>query len=294
MKATADCFECLQRLISQAVDLATDDPLLRDEARQRAMEILAREFSPSQLSIAIATKVHKAIREITQNPDPYKALKRREMDIARQTYLDLLSRMEAKAQKQAENRRSFYERDIRTFLKLAAAGNAIDFFRKPEEIRREIEETIDFVVDHSPQFKRKLRSTSKVLFLADNAGEIYFDLLLVKWIEQYAQVTYVVKPSPVQDDTTLEDIKKAGLEGEFGRIIDTGVASPGVVFSLASAQFKEEFDSADLILAKGMGHYEALSELPAQGRFFYCLKAKCLPVAKSLGVPLNSYVAILQ
>jgi len=43
-----------------------------------------------------------------------------------------------------------------------------------------------------------------------------------------------------------------------------------------------------------MGHYEALSELPPEGRFFYCLKAKCKPVASSLGVPINSYVAMLQ
>jgi len=43
-----------------------------------------------------------------------------------------------------------------------------------------------------------------------------------------------------------------------------------------------------------MGHYEALSELPPKGKFFYCLKAKCQPVADSLGVPMDSYVAMLQ
>jgi uncharacterized protein with ATP-grasp and redox domains len=52
--------------------------------------------------------------------------------------------------------------------------------------------------------------------------------------------------------------------------------------------------SAALIFAKGMGYYEALSELPKQGKFFYCLMAKCKPVADSLGVPMNSYMAMLQ
>ena len=93
---------------------------------------------------------------------------------------------------------------------------------------------------------------------------------------------------------TLEDVRRSGLEGEFGKVISTGIASPGIVFSLASAQFKQEFESADLIFAKGMGHYEALSELPPEGKVFYCLKAKCKPVADSLGVPINSYVAMLQ
>jgi uncharacterized protein with ATP-grasp and redox domains len=99
---------------------------------------------------------------------------------------------------------------------------------------------------------------------------------------------------PVQDDVILQDIREAGLESEFGIVITAGVASPGIVFSLASARFKREFASADLIFAKGMGHYEALSELPPEGKLFYCFRAKCQPVAESLGVPLNSYVAMLR
>jgi len=48
------------------------------------------------------------------------------------------------------------------------------------------------------------------------------------------------------------------------------------------------------VLAKGMGYWETLSELPAQGRVFHLLKAKCQPVADSLHVALNSYVALLR
>lgn len=104
----------------------------------------------------------------------------------------------------------------------------------------------------------------------------------------------MVKASPVQDDVTPEDIRQAGLEAEFGKVITTGTATPGIDFSVASAQFKHEFESADLIFAKGMGYYESLSELPARGRVFHCLMAKCEPVADSLRVPLNSYVAMLR
>jgi uncharacterized protein with ATP-grasp and redox domains len=113
-------------------------------------------------------------------------------------------------------------------------------------------------------------------------------------MRRWASVAYVVKALPVQDDVTLEDIRRAGLEAEFGEIITTGTATPGIDFSLASEEFKREFGSADLIFAKGMGYYESLSELPAEDRVFYCLRAKCQPVADSLKVPLNSYVAILR
>ena len=279
MKLATDCYECLRRLLCQAADLATDDASLKQKAIKEAMKILDNEFSYSQLSIVIATKIHKIVREVTYNPNPYKAMKEREMTLARELYPELRSR---------------YKDDLRGCLKLAAAANVIDFFREPGSIKDDIREPVSFAVDDSEQFEANLKDAGKVLYLADNAGELYFDLPLVKWMQQFAQVIYVVKPSPVQDDLTLDDVRRSGLEGEFGKVISTGIASPGIVFSLASAQFKREFESADLIFAKGMGHYEALSELPPEGRFFYCLMAKCQPVADSLGVPVNSYMAMLQ
>ena len=279
MKLAPGCYECLHRLIYQAAELATDDVSLKQSAINEALKILDDEFSCSQLSIVIATKIHKVVRKVTHNPDPYRAMKEREMTLAKELHPELRPR---------------YKDELRGCLQLAAAANAIDFFREPGSIKDDIREPVSFAVDDSEQFEAKLKDAGKVLYLADNTGELYFDLPLVKWMKQFAQVIYAVKPSPVQDDLTLEDVRRSGLEGEFGKVISTGISSPGIVFSLASAQFNREFESADLIFAKGMGHYEALSELPPEGRFFYCLMAKCQPVADSLGVSINSYVAMLQ
>jgi len=294
MKLTPGCYECLRRLIYQAAELATGDASLKQNAIKEAMKILDDEFSYSQLSIVIATKIHKVVREMTHNPDPYRAMKEREMTLARELYPELSLQAEAASRRRGKKRSNLYKDELRGCLKLAAAANVIDFFREPGSIKDDIRKPVSFAVDDSEQLEAKLKDAGKVLYLADNAGELYFDLPLVKWMKQFAHVIYVVKPSPVQDDLTLDDVRKSGLEGEFGKVISTGVASPGIVFSLASAQFKREFESADLIFAKGMGHYEALSELPPEGRFFYCLMAKCQPVANSLGVPINSYVAMLQ
>jgi uncharacterized protein with ATP-grasp and redox domains len=297
MKLAPGCYECLRRLIRQAAELATDDASLKQSAINEAMKILDDEFSYSRLSIAIATKIHKIVRELTRNPDPYRTMKEREMTLARELYSELSFPAEAASPDlsgRGRKRSTLYNDELRGCLKLAAAANAIDFFREPDLIKEDIRKPVSFAVDDSEQFAAKLKYAGKVLYLADNAGELYFDLPLVKWMQQFVQVIYVVKPSPVQDDLTLEDVRRSGLEGEFGKVITTGVASPGIVFSLASAQFKLEFESADLIFAKGMGHYEALSELPPKGKFFYCLMAKCQPVADSLGVPISSYVAILQ
>jgi len=297
MKLAPSCYECLRRLIHQAAELATDDVSLKQRATKEAMKILDGEFSYSQLSIVIATKIHKVVREVTRNPDPYRAMKEREMTLARELYPKLSLPAEAASPRlsgRGRKRSNFYKDDLQGCLKLAAAANAIDFFREPSSIKKDIREPVSFAVDDSEQFEAKLKNAGKVLYLADNAGELYFDLPLVKWMQQFTKVIYVVKPSPVQDDLTLEDVRRSGLESDFGKVISTSIASPGIVFSLASAQFKREFESADLIFAKGMGHYEALSELAPEGKFFYCLKAKCQPVADSLRVPINSYVAMLQ
>jgi len=47
-----------------------DDVSLKQRTIKEAMKILDDEFSYSQLSIVIATKIHKVVREVTHNPDP--------------------------------------------------------------------------------------------------------------------------------------------------------------------------------------------------------------------------------
>ena len=96
------------------------------------------------------------------------------------------------------------------------------------------------------------------------------------------------------DQPTADDLRRAGLDGDLGKVITTGLATPGVIFEAASREFKREYKAADLVLAKGMGHWEGLTELPANGNVLHCSMAKCKPVADSMGVPLNSFVVIMR
>ncbi len=294
MKPAPDCYECLQRLIPQAVGLATEDASLRQHVTGEAHRILEEDFSYSRLCIVVASRIHRVIREMTGAYDPYRAMKEREMRLARELYSELSSRLEEVNPGGREVQGDSRGDGLRGYLELAAAANAIDHFRELDVIRQDLRRPVVFAIDDVERLAEKLGKARRVIYLADNAGEIYFDLPMVKRLKQDAEVIYAVKPEPVQDDLTLEDLKEIGLESEFGRVMSTGVASPGVIFSLASAEFRREFESADLVFAKGMGHYESLSELAAEGRYFHCLKVKCRPVAESIGVPLGSYVAMLR
>jgi uncharacterized protein with ATP-grasp and redox domains len=279
MKAAEQCYECLNRLVHQAASLATKDERLQSAAAAEGERVLRDNFSTDEVTIAIATKIHRVVREATKNADPYRGMKEKEIAIGK----DMVHTVSSQ-----------YGKNLTGALKLAAAGNVIDFFRPMGAVIEQMKEPVEFAIDDSGEFEARLGRANKVLYLADNAGEVFFDLPLLRRMRESSRVIYVVKGSPVQNDVTFEDIKRAGVESEVGEVITTGAANPGVAFCEASAAFKEEFASADLIFAKGMGYYESLSELPETGRILYCLVAKCEPVAESLGIPLGRYVAVLR
>jgi len=276
MKAASECYQCLRRLVYQAAELATSDAPLRAKAIEEGLKIVEQNFSYDEMPITIATKIHSAVKEITGNPDPYRGMKDEEIRVSRELCQGLS-----------------LTQDFKSLLRLSVLGNSMDYFRGADSIKRELGRPVKFAIDDSDRFASKLSPGSQVLYLADNAGEVFFDLPLIKWMEQKAKVTYVVKESPAADDITLDDLKRTGLDSELKKVITTGTATPGVILTLASERFKKELESADLVLAKGMGYYEALSQLPGKGKTLFCLIAKCKPVADSLQVPLNSYIAML-
>jgi len=279
MKAVDMCYPCLCRLARQAATLATADEKLRAAAVRAGLKVVDDNFSTDGLTLDIATRIHRAVKEITGNPDPYRKMKDDEIKISREIIGEVAPA---------------YPQDIKGLMALSALGNSIDFFRRQDDIVKDLRTPLKFFVDDSDRFIEKLKGAKNVLFLGDNAGEVFFDLPLLRCLERYAPVTYVVKGAPVQNDATLHDLKVAGLDGQLNRVITTGIATPGVVFPQASDEFRRAFESADLVLAKGMGYWEGLSELPAEGKVLYCTMAKCQPVADSLGVPLNSYAMMFR
>lgn len=280
MRISAECHGCLARLAAQASNYATADICLKDQARHRAEEALKEKFQPGEVSIVIAASIHAAVIKSTGNPDPYRAMKDVEIEESRALFELVMGG---------------YREDFVDYLKLAALGNAVDFFRPIDEVKKEITQNRPaFVIDDSLLLEEKVKKSRHTLYLADNAGEVFFDMPLLSLMRKFTKVVYVVKAAPVQNDMTLEEIRRAGMEREVGEVITTGTATAGIDFSKASAEFKQAFESADFVFAKGMGYYETLEELPAKGRIFFCLKAKCGPVAESLKVPLGSYIARLH
>lgn len=276
MKVTPACRHCLEKLISQTAELATSLPSLREKAIAEGQRVLEKRYSPDVVSTIVASEAHRVIREITGNPDPFEPMKRREIQIASTVSGTGRCRW-----------------NLSSCLNFAVLGNAIDFFLDPGAIEQSLNGSVSLAGQDISEIERKLDKAKKALYLADNAGECFFDLPLVNYLRSKVKTAYVVKDSPVQNDITLKDLKMAGLRDRMGRVITTGNDFVGLDLETTSLEFRREFYSADLIIAKGMGYYETISELEGDGRVVFLLKAKCQPVADSLSVPLNSCVAKL-
>lgn len=279
MKSSLQCRPCLERLVYQAAEIATPDPQLRERAREEGLSTLRKLFSHESITTQVATEIHRVIRKLTGNPDPYRPMKDREIEMSRHLIKEI---------------HPYYGKNFRACMKLAVLGNSIDFFKEPDRLSEEMRKTVEFAMDNIDGLERKLKEAKQVLYMADNAGECFFDLPLLRKIREGTKAIYVVKGSPVQNDITLEDLSRAGLMEEMGEVMTTGTDTVGVDLTCISGEFQKQLEMSDLILAKGMGHYETLTELRLHEKVAYCLKAKCQPIADSLQVPLESYVVMYK
>ena len=281
MKLNLDCIPCFQRQALQAVRFISDDEKLHERVlREVAKKLLESnwDLTPPEL----AHQVHSIVRRITNEKDPYKKVKRESNDLVLKIYPEL----EEKVKKSRD--------PLRTAVRLAIAGNIIDFavlqeFNLEETIREVMKK--QFVIDDYEKLKEKLKDAETLLFFVDNAGEIGLDKLLVEtFLEQkkFEKIDFVVKGGPIINDATLEDAVYMGLDrlpnSKF-LTISNGEAGTGPARS--SQTVKNWITEHDLVISKGQGNYEGLSE---HNGLFFMLMVKCPIIASDLGVEVGDII----
>ena len=275
MKIAQECLPCIIRQAIEVANNLTDDL----EKQQAIITYSLKELSNidfTETAPFLSRNIHNFAKEISGISDPYKDLKVHHNIIAEEIC------KEYSLQKTIDNS---YDK-IDTACKLAIAGNIIDMGAYTIIEKHEIETSVNSCLndelnrDVLTKFKRDLASSTKVMYLADNAGEIVFDKLLIKLMDA-SKLTYVVKAEAIVNDATMADAHQSGMS-ELVRVIDNGSDCQGTVLELCSKEFIEEFDKADLIISKGQANYETLSELTNKNIYFL-LKAKCQSIAHDIG-----------
>jgi uncharacterized protein with ATP-grasp and redox domains len=279
MRIYLDCIPCFIRQSLDAARHATEDVHVHEQV-VRGVLSLANNCDMSLAPPVIGQQIHRLIRELTGVEDPYHGIKQRFNDAA----LKLYSKM----------RHLIIESEdpFDTAVRLAIAGNIIDFGVKSQLQTEELEEIVNKCLSDKlsefqlEAFRSAVNEADDILYLADNAGEIVFDRLLIEQMP-VEKITVAVKGSPVINDATMEDAIKAGLP-QIVDVIENGSDAPGTIIENCSQAFIDCFEKADLVIAKGQGNYETLSNI--NKNIFFILKAKCPVISKNIGCEVGEMI----
>ncbi len=270
---------CFVRQALDASRLFTDDEKIHERVMRKVLKA-GSEIDLTQSPPLMGEFLHQTIKEELNCDDPYRRVK----DDFTKFALKLEDKLREKVQASDDK--------LEAALKISIAGNIIDFGVKSTLEEKDVMDAIEHALTEPfekstvAQFRQDSQNASEILFLADNAGEIVFDKLLIEQLPK-EKITVAVKSGPIINDATIEDAKASGLT-DIVRVIGNGTSIPGTEISRCSSQFLEIFNRAGMIIAKGQGNYETLSS--SEKPIWFLLKAKCKVIATHLNLPVGSVV----
>ena len=288
MKTHADCAACLmKRVLFQARLAGTGREF---GAVQAAVREYARLMSPDICSAEIATHVHSAAYAAMGSDDPYLSMKI-DADRTAERYVP-----------DAERFIDGSEDRFAAAVRVSIVGNIMDFgmglaIDSPEEFGGMFRSLLDQGIgsDQTAELRKLADSSDTVLYAFDNCGEVQFDRLLIRELKAMGKrVVGVVRGAPILNDVSMEDALRIGMDRELDRIVSTGGFCVGFSEELMKDVLKEEIGRAGLLIAKGMANFESLSDMDLPVPVAYLLRAKCIPVASSLGVPVGTNVVRIK
>lgn len=279
MKVSYECGPCFLRQAKEALELSTDDDVLKMEVMGEVFQFLSNNFKLGANSNSTGSTMHNLIKQKTGCRDPYHKEKIEGNEIALK-YLPEVKEIVAQ------------DDSLENYVKIAIIGNILDFgaFTLDDDIESVIKDSLkkDLAVKDIDEFENSLKTNDKVLYLVDNTGEIVFDKLLLAKIKEYdLDITIAVKSEPILNDACMDEALDAGLD-EFGEIVEIGCGTVGYVDSQISDEFREIFNDHKFIISKGMGNYEGLTEIDLSDKdVYFLLCAKCGTISRDIGVNLH-------
>ncbi len=272
------------RLDGRADELASVDA---------GLKALAANIDPCKATTDVSTAVHEAAYSKLPTDDPYREMKARADRIA-----DGLSSRAQSFVDSSEDR-------LRAALLVSAVGNIMDFgsaaqaVDSPEEFEAMFDDLIaqGLGLYDEGRIGSLLAGAERVVYFFDNCGESQLDRVLIRELRRRGKrVTGVVRGKSILNDVTREDAERSGLGYDLDEIVDTGGFYVGVDWSHLPKPLEDALSGSDLVIMKGMANYECTSEVSLPVPVIHVLRAKCLPVSRSIGVPqgTNAVFAVLD
>jgi uncharacterized protein with ATP-grasp and redox domains len=289
MKMNPRCTYCLLSRVHFQSKLSTDDEDLICKTIKECLGVLNNYYSPEVVSASIATKVHRKCYEVLEDNDPYAVTKK----LINQAAMKVLPAAREKIYENSPDNGELFKRAVLA----SVVANYFDFgimgFDASEdkfeaEFLKYFNRGLD--VDDTPQMLGLLQD---VVYIADNCGEILFDMIVFDIIKKLGgKITLVVRGGPILTDVTLEEVKEFEIDKKVDKVMTTGSNAVGVLIEEAPAELIKIMKDSTLIISKGMANYETLSEHNF-GPVAYLLLTKCECVAEDLGLKPGMVVAKL-
>ena len=292
LKVEAECASCiLARAMAETYE-ATTNPALRFRAMAETLKLLNREFRPTAGPADLGTKRDRLIKQLTGNDDPYKRSKKTSNEKAMKLLPKARKFVEEGYTQQDRFKKACLCTIVGNTMEFDIPGHNFSFNTLAKNLREAAKDLVIDDIDKAYELAKKARS---VLYLADNAGEIVFDTLLVEQLKNMGvAVTYVVKGGAVVNDATLEDVEFSGMNKIADNILTTGTDAVGLSIKEVSPEFLKAYDAAELVFAKGMGYAETLTEYNLTKPHLLLFRTKCTPVANYFCAPREKSIAKLM
>lgn len=278
MKIDLYCFKCQ---FGRIYELAKEQPDREKQVQFMRACLLELGNAPDDDGITTATRnCTRRYKEIFGIEDRYAEEKRRSNEYAIAKLPDIRRRIDESGDR------------LRAALKYARVGNYIDFGAlgghvSYEEldglIDRESKKEIDLT--EYENLRRDLKTAKKLLYLTDNAGEAVLDKLCIEIIKEEfpkLDICVAVRGGKILNDVDMDTAKEIGLT-DVARVISNGSDLAGTLIAEVSEEMRGELESADVILAKGMGNFETMWGCGLN--VYYSFLCKCELYVRLFDVP---------
>lgn len=276
MDISIECLPCILNQVIVASKMSTDQINIQKKIVMEVLMLLSR-YENYKYPPELFREAQSIVMAYTGNSDPYRKIKDQHIKMALDIYPKLNEFLNNKNEK------------LYWALKIASTGNVIDLAMYSDiDIASIInqEMNIEFAINDFERLKEKLESAKSLLLIGDNAGETVFDRVLIENLS-HLDIIYAVRGKAIINDATEEDAFASNMS-DCIKIISSGSMVPGTIIKECSDEFLLTFNNADIVISKGQGNYETLSE--EKREIFFLLKAKCSAIAQDLSINIGDYV----
>lgn len=280
MNITLDCLSCFVKHGVEVAKIFCGDDDTREKIVKNIISRIA-DMDFNQSPPQFAAEIHDYIRKELKNDDPYYTIKKNANKLA----LQLTDKLRERLVKESS--------PLELAIRYSIAGNIIDSgvsaVTEIDDILHSIKmaESEALGLDYMKELIAEIEGNEEILILGDNAGEIYFDKLLMELLKN-KKITYAVKSGPILNDSLKDDAIESGIDN-LATIIENGTNIPGTSLPDTSLEFREVFEKSPLVISKGQANFETLSNCKHPNLFFL-LRAKCSVVASMAKVKLGSFI----